>query len=318
MIKERLITMKAINDCIVFSNDIKRILDGYNATNFDYRKVGMNPPSKEFLQQLRQDFEKDVNRIFNNQTLILSEENMLEGIEIAIADVFWRYPIISLDKIYLQPDEKHIIFLDATRLNGSSTLVSRNHIQNPNYVNEQIQIISEKLIQEGSTDIVLADDVVFSGVVLANIIEKFQQNNIHVIGIRSGISTSQAYTKFSQALPLGLKCGYLLEENVIDQICERDFYFGIAQSGISVMEGLEVWKAPYFKPFGNPVERASIPPEFEIPFSNGCIERSISLWKEIEKNSESVFYIRDLPEKIYGTNPNQEIVKTLKKGKIKL
>ena len=69
-------------------------------------------------------------------------------------------------------------------------------------------------------------------------------------------------------MPLGIKCDYLLGKDVIDQICERDFYFGIAQSGISIKNsnGL-VFKAPYFKPYGNPIERASIPSEYEKYFS---------------------------------------------------
>ena len=50
-----------------------------------------------------------------------------------------------------------------------------------------------------------------------------------------------------------------MSKDIIDQICERDFYFGIAGSGISIKINEEIVKAPYFLPFGNPVERASIP-----------------------------------------------------------
>ena len=41
----------------------------------------------------------------------------------------------------------------------------------------------------------------------------------------------------------------MLGENVIDQVCERDFYFGIAQSGISILKNGKVLKSPYFKPY---------------------------------------------------------------------
>ena len=44
-----------------------------------------------------------------------------------------------------------------------------------------------------------------------------------------------------------------------------------------------LWKSPYFKPYGNPCERASIPEEYEKEFSKNCLERSIYLWEEIEK-----------------------------------
>ena len=120
---------------------------------------------------------------------------------------------------------------------------------------------------------------------------------------------------FNNELELGLRCGFLLEDSVIDQICERDFYFGIGQSGISVVDSDNlIYKAPYFKPFGNPIERASIPEEFEKDFSTQCIRRNILLWKEMEKLSGNTFYIKDLPERIFNTDENEEVVKTLKKG----
>ena len=107
----------------------------------------------------------------------------------------------------------------------------------------------------------------------------------------------------------------MLGKNVIDQICERDFYFGIAQSGISVKtDSGKIFKAPYFKPYGNPVERASIPKEFEIIFSKNCLLRSMFLWKCIEERSGRKFYIKDMPEEIINTNKEDRIVNVLRKG----
>ncbi len=100
----------------------------------------------------------------------------------------------------------------------------------------------------------------------------------------------------------------------MDQICERDFYFGIPGSGISLKKDTQVYKAPYFLPYGNPVERASIPEEYAKYFSDTCIKRSIKLWEEIENLSKRKLLIKDLPEKINNTDPNEEIIKTLKKG----
>ena len=224
-------------------------------------------------------------------------------------------PIVSLDKIYVSSDNKNILFLDCTRLDGSKTLVSRNKADDFCSVDTQIKNISSLLKTNNLEEIVLIDDVVFSGSVLTTIINLFKKYEINVVGIRCCVSTLMSYEKFNTKLPLGLKCGFLLGDDVIDQICERDFYFGIVQSGISVIgEDNYIYKAPYFKPFGNPVERASIPKEYENEFSNGCLERSIELWNEIERLSGKTFFIRDLPEKISNTNENDEIVKVLKKG----
>lgn len=104
-----------------------------------------------------------------------------------------------------------------------------------------------------------------------------------------------------------------MSKNIIDQICERDFYFGIAGSGISILKNNQILKAPYFKPFGDPVSRASIPKEYEQYFSDSCIKRSIALWEEIEKLSQRKILIKELPETLNNTNQNDEIIKTLRK-----
>lgn len=222
-------------------------------------------------------------------------------------------PIVTLDKIYLEVDNKNIFFLDCTRLEGSNKLVSRNNINDLNNVNKQIEELAYYFKTNNTFEIVLADDVIFSGSVIKKIIEKFNKYNIKVLGVYGAISTINAYEYFNRQLEYGLNCNYLLLENVIDQICERDFYFGIAQSGISIIKNNNLYKAPYFKPFGTPIERASIPKEYEKYFSLGCINRSIELWKEIEKNSKREIYIKELPEKINLTNENSKVIKTLRK-----
>lgn len=166
----------------------------------------------------------------------------------------------------------------------------------------------------GETEIILADDVVFTGTVLRSIIKKFSNFGIKVIGVRSCISSYEGNEYFNSRLPLGLKCGILMSKDVIDQICERDFYFGIAGSGISVKKANTIYKAPYFRPFGDPVARASIPPEYESFFSNSCLYRSILLWEEIEKLSNRSILIKELPERINNTEANETIIKTLRKG----
>jgi len=199
----------------------------------------------------------------------------------------WCIPIVSLDKIYLS----------ITRLDGSKELVSRNRTYTFNSVISQIKIISESLLNNGIRDIILADDVVFSGSVLRTVTNLFNQYNVRVVGIRSAISTCSSYQLFNETLPLGIKCGYLMSEQVIDQICERDFYFGIAGSGISIVgNDNKIYKAPYFIPYGNPVARASIPEKNKITFSKNCLARSIILWEEIERLSKRKILIKDLPK----------------------
>lgn len=214
-------------------------------------------------------------------------------------------PIVTLDKIYITPDEENIYFLDCTRVSGTDEIISRKGES----LDSQIRRIALNILGK---QIMLADDVVFSGTVLKTIINKFSKYGIEVVGIISSISMRKSYEYFKNNLKYGIRTNYILEEDVIDQICERDFYFGIAGSGIVVDTKEGLFKAPYFKPYGNPCERASIPEEYEKEFSRGCLDRSIYLWEEIEKLKQQEILIGELPEKIINTESDKDIVKTLR------
>ena len=83
--------MKIIKKGIVFSNDIQRILDGYNAINFSYNNQGIIIPNKNFIESLRKDFTTTVNKIFT-QTTTIQESEMLENIYTSISPFLGRYP----------------------------------------------------------------------------------------------------------------------------------------------------------------------------------------------------------------------------------
>ena len=83
--------MKKIKEGIVFSNDIKRILNGYNAINYSYNKQGIILPNNYFIESLRQDFTSTVNKIFTKTTTI-TEEEMLDSIYNSILPFLGRYP----------------------------------------------------------------------------------------------------------------------------------------------------------------------------------------------------------------------------------
>ena len=203
-------------------------------------------------------------------------------------------------------------------MNNSTELVSRKLPNDKYNVEAQIHRLAYLFKRLGIKEIILADDVVFSGSVLRTIINEFKACNINVIGIRTCISTNESYEYFNKNLPLGLKCEYLMSDQVIDQICERDFYFGIAGSGISVKRDNEILKAPYFKPYGDPVNRSSIPTIEEQRFSLTCLRRSLELWQEIDRINKRQTLIKDLPERIIDTNENDSVEYTLKKGMNKL
>lgn len=65
--------MKTIKNGIVFSNDIKRILEGVNSLDFRYDYI----PNEDTIRKVRYDFKRQVNKIFDKVSII-SEDEMLE------------------------------------------------------------------------------------------------------------------------------------------------------------------------------------------------------------------------------------------------
>ena len=64
--------MEKISEGIVFSEDIKRILNGVNAFKFKYDFK----PSDDVIREVRDDFRRDVNGIFD-KVVVISEEDMM-------------------------------------------------------------------------------------------------------------------------------------------------------------------------------------------------------------------------------------------------
>jgi len=65
--------MEKISKGIIFSYDIKRILSGLNAYDYVYESI----PSEKVIEDIRRDFILDVNKIFNNNVTIITEDEML-------------------------------------------------------------------------------------------------------------------------------------------------------------------------------------------------------------------------------------------------
>lgn len=74
--------MKTIKKGIVFSNDIKRILNGDNSLDFQYDFV----IGESVIEDIRKDFKKETDKIFNNTVTIITEDEMLEINNIIIGE----------------------------------------------------------------------------------------------------------------------------------------------------------------------------------------------------------------------------------------
>lgn len=84
--------MQIFENKIVFSNDIYKILKGCNSLDYNYKQNGIQIPSKNFIEELRNDFKKTTYSIFNEKVEIITEEQMQSSIENSIKDVLGRLP----------------------------------------------------------------------------------------------------------------------------------------------------------------------------------------------------------------------------------
>ena len=103
--------MKRIDNGIVFSYDINRIMEGQNALGFSYNDKGLIVPNANQIQNLRDDFEKDVNRIFEGKVTILSENDMDSYLNDSIENDL-DYPIVTLDRIYYKGNGELMIQME--------------------------------------------------------------------------------------------------------------------------------------------------------------------------------------------------------------
>ena len=149
-------------------------------------------------------------------------------------------------------------------------------------------------------EISLIDDVVFSGSLICKVADALREKGVIVKEVLAGVAVKENLDVITST-GIEVKGGFYIS-NVLDEVCERDFYFGIAQSGQSSLQrDGKVLKQPYFMPFGLPVESASVPEGKASEFSRECLECSYELWKEIQKQSNRVVTNEDLPESIFNT-----------------
>lgn len=152
------------------------------------------------------------------------------------------------------------------------------------------------LKMKGINEICLIDDVIFSGVLSQRLIKVLSGFGITVSLVCAGIGIEEGLSRILKEEKIKIDCAKVYDD-VIDEVCERDFYLGIPYSRRSVF-GNENLSLPYFLPYGKPAEWASIPTSFEIEFLKFCINQTISLFEEIEKVSKKQVCCSDIDRKI--------------------
>ena len=303
------------NKTFFVSEDINLILNGKSCFGNFYKENGLKMPKISCIENLRTRMYDSLKKATNTNLEVIKEQDMLTAMNYLAKTS--RNILLSLDEIYLKDNANVSSYINLTRLNiddkGNTMLATRT--KNGLYIPFEAEVmrVSKLLKEQYSTsklDISIIDDVVYSGDAICTIIKEFSKYNISVREVLSAICVKDSIEKV-ESCGAEVISAYTISD-VYDEICERDFYFGISQSGRNLLsdEG-KIIKQPYFYPYGMPVESASIPLECAREFSINCLENSKLLWKEIESQSNKVITSDDLPEQIYNTPTTFEVVKEL-------
>ncbi len=260
-------------------------------------------PSSIFLNELRREMAEELQRYFPESDIkFVGETHLQEGlITLAKSHRNLNTAIVSLDRVYFHGDP--MTTLDTTRMHDPISLEASKALgsRTTEPLDAQFDRVFQTLRSRNITGIELLDDVVFSSGSIGEVVNRFHAGGFRVTDILSGIMITKAKSALRTMFP-GIEVASVLEyEDVIDEICERDFYLGVPLSGHTIgKDGISLVPeegAPYFLPCGDAHSWASIPKEHEQGWSSFCIRQSIKLWREVERLSGRVVHCRELPRK---------------------
>jgi len=247
-------------------------------------KKGFCLPSGDFFEQLRKEMREYLSRIFGTGSIdMVSAGEVKNGMRKFIRQT--ELSVVSMDRVYIRTNPEIQIARVVDRYLNDCGIEPRFGAPS---IQEQLVRVKEKY-----SEIVLVDDVLFSGNVMTEIISSLEKIGIAVPAVIVGIAIGEGVEKIQKQTDSEvLSVKYYRE--VIDEICERDFYPGVPLSGRFIADEKTEIGSPYLHPFGKPCDWASIPQDEEKEFSVFCLRQTVRLWKKVEEHSQKTVRCCDL------------------------
>jgi len=284
--------------------------DTYGLLSRWAKRTGYTVPYYTYFLDMTNDLACVLNHYFPHAAEVVRETELRHEIT-KLVETESKYPVISLDRVYidkLESANKITGFIDVTRVVDENFVDIDDLCPRPGSLPLEIQ--KALLWRANEEPVSVVDDVLFSGgglVRLAKILKGINRpirQAFFGVGIGKGIEVVQK-------AGIDVKCAFEYD-NVIDEVCERDFFACTPMSGRTVVDkNGEVWSAPYFAPFGDPQDWASIPAGYVEDFSEFCLYQSIYLWKKIEDLSGRNIPVAYSPRKIKYLKETGSISKSL-------
>lgn len=148
----------------------------------------------------------------------------------------------------------------------------------------------------------IVDDVLFSGGTIETYFTRLKTQGIAVsrvitnVSIQGGIDRLKAHGIIVDS--------DLVYQDVIDEVCMRDFIVGAPAGGRNLLRDDGSYAAvPYLAPFGDVSDWASIAPEHVTKFSKTCLEASLEIWTTLGADIK----FGDLAKPVFGCKPEDKI-----------
>jgi len=263
----------------VVSADVRLLLQNWA----DQR--GFKIPSTVFFDCMREKFSLRMQKIFPNFELV-PEKEIVDGLFKIVSES--GLPPVSLDGVYFKSE----MSFEITRLvNRQGQNIGWGNRAGTLTIPQQLDLLRKT----GVKKVALVDDVIFSGNMLEMILNLFSSIGICVPVVCAGIGIAHGIKHISYARR-EIYCVRTFDQ-VIDEICERDFYPGVPLSGRLLSDGENIG-VPYIYPFGKFEDWASIPSEYGPDLSDFCLQQTTLLFEEIERISEKKVFCQDLGRKV--------------------
>lgn len=238
-------------------------------------------PAPEFVSQLQNEFCAFLRGIFPSFEFV-PEAELINGITQLVS----RSGVapISLDRVYFCAEAHHLDISRLVDIEGGDRGLGHRPGTPP--LLQQFTELKRARLEE----VVLVDDVIFSGVLIERIIRHLSRLGVRVPLVCAGIGIDEGIDRINQS-----KCEVRCVRRyraVADEVCERDFYPGVPFSG-RLLIGDGNLGVPYLLPFGDPGKWASIPSAHQTAFSRFCIRQTTRLFVEIERRSNRIVRCSD-------------------------
>lgn len=274
----------------VVSGDITLILQKWADAK------GMALPDSAFFADLRNEFNGYMRTMFPVYEFVPEDELKNGMIQLVNRQAV---PTITLDSVYFRPE--YAATLDITRY-VDKNLNNKGLGRRPGFPSLLEQF--RKLKEAGVKKARLVDDVIFTGDQTERVVEVLAKCGIQTTSVCTGIAIREGIEKLAnKGIDVDAVRTY---DEVIDEVCERDFYPGVPYCGRTLDFTLNKG-VPYVLPFGKPSAWASIPEERQEEFSRFCMMQSLKLFGAIEDVSKTRILMSEIDRK-FGRIGNRGIM----------